>query len=76
MGDVVKFYPLNAAANPDNVLEQAIGEYEEVFVIGIGKNGSIDPRSSLGLSVEKLMFILDTFKFKLLRGDYDEVLTD
>lgn len=71
MGDLVKLYPKDAAKDPDNVLEQAIGQYEEVFIIGKGKDGTIDPRSSLGLSVEEVLMILETFKFKLLRGDYD-----
>lgn len=30
MGKVTKFYPKGAAKEIDNVLEQAIGEYEEV----------------------------------------------
>ena len=76
MGDIVKLYPLDAAKDPDNVLEQAMGQYKEVFVIGIGKNGSIDPRSSLGLSVEELMMILETFKFRVLRGDYDDAFEE
>lgn len=34
MGDVLKFYPKDAAMKADNVLEQAIGEYEDVLILG------------------------------------------
>ena len=32
--NVVKFYPADAAKVADNVLEQAIGVYDEVLIIG------------------------------------------
>lgn len=34
MGGVVKFYPPNAAEQADNVLEQAMGVYSDVLIIG------------------------------------------
>ena len=40
MGKVSKIYPEGAAKNPDNVLEQAIGEYNEVCIIGYDKEGT------------------------------------
>ena len=73
MTDVVKFYPKDAAKNPDNVLEQAIGVYDEVLVIGWRKDeeGTMDARTSLGLiDGGDLLWLIETFKFKLLRGDY------
>lgn len=46
MAEVIKFYPSNAADNPDAVLEQAIGELSSVLILGWAKDGSIDIRCS------------------------------
>lgn len=70
MSEVVKFYPKNAAQNPDAVLEQAVGVYDQVFVIGYDKDGSFDARASLNFPMRDIFFALDTFKFKVLNGDY------
>ena len=71
MVDVVKFYPKDAAKNPDNVLEQAVGVYDQVFVIGYDKDGQLDVRSSTNFQVREIFFALEAFKFKVLNGDYD-----
>ena len=76
MSKVVKFYPSNAAKNPDMVLEQAVGIYDQVFVIGYDKNGALEARASLGLSMRDIFFALDAFKFKVLNGDYGDALTE
>ena len=68
---VVKFYPRNAAQNPDNVLEQAVGIYDEVFVIGYNKDGVLEVRSSTNFRVSNILFALESFKFKLLHGGYE-----
>lgn len=72
MDNVTKFYPKDAAKNPDAVLEQAVGEYESVFVIGWDKNGYLDPRASTNLKQEQILWLIETFKMKMLRGDYAE----
>lgn len=72
MSNIVKFYPKNAAINPDAVLEQAIGQYENVFIIGFNKDGTIDPRASMGMDVEEVIYLLEKFKHKLFSGDYGE----
>lgn len=69
---VVKFYPANAAENPDNVLEQAIGALESVLVVGYDKHGNLDARASLNLDEEEIIFMLEMFKHKLFNGDYQE----
>lgn len=71
MAEVVKFYPANAAENPDNVLEQAVGVYDKVFVIGYDKNGELNVRSSMNFKVREVFFALDAFKFKVLNGEYE-----
>ncbi len=68
---VVKFYPKEAAKNPDNVLEQAVGVYDEVFIIGYDKDGKLDVRASTNFQVREIFFALEAFKFKVLNGDYD-----
>lgn len=60
------------ANNPDVVLKGAIGEYESVFIIGYKPDGSFDARASLNLNHEKILFLIEYFKHKLLSGDYFE----
>lgn len=72
MTEIVKFYPLDAAKNPDHVLEQALNIYEDVFIIGWDKEGRLDARSSLGLQGKDLLWLIEVFKKKLLDGDYSE----
>ena len=71
-GNVVKFYPKNAAEKPDLVLEQAIGQYQDAIIIGWDKDGLLDARSSLGLSHDNVLWLIEKFKLKLLNGDYSE----
>ena len=71
MAEVVKFYPQNAAENPDNVLEQAIGSYGDVLILGWDKDGNLDARASLGLkSGSEVLWLLEKFKTNLLNGVY------
>ena len=69
MSNVVKFYSAN---NPDDVLEQAIGNYDGVFIIGFDKQGILDARASLNLAKGEILFLIEQFKFNLVRGDYGE----
>lgn len=71
MSEVVKFCPADAYKNPDNVLEQAIGEYTEVLILGWNKDGQFEARASLGLGdPSATVFMAELFKHKLLSGDY------
>ncbi len=69
---VVKFYPKEAARDADAVLEQALGQYSEVLVIGWNKDGFLDPRATLGLKNGDILWLIESFKAKLLAGDYEE----
>jgi len=71
MNKVVKFYVKDAAKNPDNVLEQAVGVYDQAFIIGYDKGGKLNVRSSTNFPVREIFFALDAFKFKVLNGDYE-----
>lgn len=71
MADIVKFYPSDAAKSADNVLEQAIGVYDQVIMIGWDKDGNLNARATLGLKDGgDVLWLLETFKHKLLSGDY------
>lgn len=67
---VVKFYPSDAAKDADAVLEQAVGEYDEVLVLGTDKEGLFDARATLGLSKEHAIFLMEHFKHHLIAGTY------
>lgn len=71
MGDVEKFYPADAAKDADNVLEQAMGNYSEVLVLGWDKDGNFDARATLGLKDgADILWLIEVFKTKLMNGDY------
>lgn len=71
MTDVVKFYPKDAAKDADNVLEQAIGVYDEVLLIGWSKAGNMDARATLGLKDGgDALWLVEKFKHNLLSGAY------
>lgn len=72
--NVVKFYSNNAAKNPDNVLEQACGVYDQVMIIGYNKEGSLDVRASTNFKLREMFFAIDAFKFKVLNGDYEHYI--
>jgi hypothetical protein len=69
---VVKFYPKDAAKDADNVLEQAIGRYSEVLILGWNKEGFMDARATLGLKDGgEVLWLLEKFKINLLTGVYE-----
>jgi hypothetical protein len=70
---VVKFYAADAAKEPDNVLEQAMGDYSEVLVIGWDKNGELDIRATKGLADGgNMLWLIESLKTGLMNGDYKE----
>ena len=69
MGDVTKIYP-NGAADPDAVLEQAIGNYKTVILIGWTPDGEFDVRSTSDLDIPHMIYALEKLKHNLLNGDY------
>lgn len=70
MGEVIKIYPAGSAKNPDAVLDQAIGQYESVLLVGYDKEGRLDIRSTTDLDHQSILWLIESFKAKLLRGDY------
>lgn len=69
--EIVKFYPADAAKRADNVLEQAMGVYDQVLVIGYDKDGNLEARATLGLKDGgDILWLVETFKHKLMNGYY------
>lgn len=72
--NVVKFYSADAAKDPDNVLEQAIGQYSHVLIVGWrDDDGSLDCRASMNLKDGgDILWLVESFKTKLMNGDFME----
>jgi hypothetical protein len=63
VSDVVKLYP---AADPDEVLRQAIGQYDSVAVMGWNKDGAFSGRSSLNIEVAEILLLAEIFKAAII----------
>ena len=70
--NVVKFYGKDAAIDPNAVLEQAIGEYESLIIIGYDTEGAMDISARLNLKASDINWLIDSFKQKLVNGDDSE----
>ncbi len=67
---VIQFRPKDYANKPDAVLTEAVGNYETVLIIGWDHDGAHDVRASTG-SIGELLHLMESFKHKLLAGDYE-----
>ena len=65
--NVVKIYPGNAAKNADNVIEQSIGEFESILMIGYDKEGHLDVRASTNIDRANLLWLVEQAKSLILR---------
>ena len=73
MAEVIKFYPKDAAQDPDNVLEQAVGDFSDVLIIGWDKDGNLDARATLGLTDGgDVLWLVEAFKHRLMSGHFSE----
>jgi hypothetical protein len=70
-GKIVKFYSKDAAKDPDAVLEQCIGKYQNVLVLGWTQDGEFSPRADLNLKPNEMLWLMELFKQNLLSGVYD-----
>ena len=66
MGEVLKIYPEGAAKNPDNVLEQAAGEYESLFIVGYDHEETLVARASTNIKKKDILWMLENFRLMLL----------
>ena len=70
MSNVVKIYPAGSAKDPDAVLEQAVGNYGSVLLVGWDQEGRLDVRSSTNLDHKEILWLIEVFKQKLVVGDF------
>jgi len=70
--NVIKLYTKDAADNPDNVLERAIGEYDKVFVLGYNKDDYLDARASTNMKQSDLLWLIEQFKHSMISGEYGD----
>lgn len=71
MVSIKKFYPKDAGKNPDFVLEQAVGVYEDLVIIGYTKDGGLEVRSNTTFSEPEMMNAIKTFEHNYYGGLYD-----
>lgn len=67
MSNVTKLYPSNAADKADNVIEQAIGSYESILMIGYDNEGILDVRASTNIDRANLLWLIEKAKEMVLR---------
>jgi len=69
--NIVRFYPADSAKDPDAVLEQAVGAFKSVLIIGWDKNGDLQARATLDLADGgEVLWLLEGFKHNLMCGVY------
>jgi hypothetical protein len=69
--NVISLHTSNDAIGADIVVEEAIGVYENVVIIGWNKQQELEVRASLNLSQSEILWLIETFKARLLSGEYD-----
>lgn len=57
-------------SNADAVLEQAIGMYDQLLILGWDKEGNLDIRATTDMSTQSSLWTVEAFKTKLLNGDF------
>jgi hypothetical protein len=64
VSEIVKLHP---AADPDEVIRQAIGIYDSVVILGWTKDENFSGRSSLNLSAGEAILLVELFKMAVLQ---------
>jgi hypothetical protein len=60
------------AMSADPVLENAIGKYQSVVVIGYDPEGQLQAAASLNLRSHEILWLIESFKHKLLSGEFSK----
>lgn len=68
MSNVTKLRP---AEDPDEVLEAAKGQYEQVLIIGWNTHGNMDVRATLGLEASECIYLMRMFEHAILSEAFD-----
>lgn len=72
MSNVESIFPSN---NFDHVISKAKGVYDSALIIGYNHNGCLEIRGGGMVNgkqpvAKDWLFMIETFKFKLINGDY------
>jgi len=68
VSNVQKFYPANAAEKADNVLEQCLGSFEDVLVLGLDSDGGLDIRVTTTLRDAEVIALIARANFIMMRA--------
>ena len=60
------------AMSADPVLQDAIGLYQSVVVVGYDKDGDLLVASSKNLRSHEILWLIESFKLMLLNGEYND----
>ena len=66
MSNVKKFYPANAAENADFVLEQCLGAFEDVVVLGLDQDGGFEIRTTTTLTDAEVIALIARANFLIM----------
>lgn len=70
-GKVVELPKKKDYTNADVVLEEAVGDYKDLLILGYNHNGEFSARATkLFSDGGHILWIMERFKFGLLAGDY------
>ena len=68
MSNVQKFYPANAAEKANNVLEQCLGSFEDVLVLGLDSDGGVDIRVTTTLTDAEVIALIARANFIIMQA--------
>ena len=60
--NVVKLHPPDPHEDPDNVINESLGVFDEVLVLGYNKDGELEARASTNMQSRDILWLLETFK--------------
>lgn len=67
---VTRLYNAN---NPDDVLEQAMGIYQSVVIIGWAKDDeALECRASTNMSEADMIYVIEAAKHGMLSGEFED----
>lgn len=58
------------ALSADSVLEKAVGQFQSVVICGYNDDGVFQARASRNLRSHEILWLLETFKHKLITGEF------
>ena len=69
MSNVISLMPEEATAN--DVLETCKDEFEQVLIIGLTKDELMSAKSTSGLDIKEIIYMVEVFKSVLITSGHD-----